>query len=168
MLFVLSSLLSTAGACSAAAALLLNRLSAARLCVGRAGPLLSIIFAVITWHYSVMLVDAYRYPTVDGPTRNYTYIEAVDRYLGAKAWAVHPCTHLGLIPPLASGHFATHTPGLTLTLILHADAVLVFSCVLADRSAIHGVLRHRPGADSGTLCPPGAHLLLSHCMQKLG
>ena len=28
-------------------------------------------------------VDAYRYPTVDGPTRNYTYIEAVDRYLGA-------------------------------------------------------------------------------------
>ena len=84
VLFVLSFLLSTAGACSAAAALLVNKLSAARLCVGRAGPLLLIIFALITWHYSVMLVDAYRYPTIDGPTRNYTYIEAVDRYLGAK------------------------------------------------------------------------------------
>jgi hypothetical protein len=32
-----------------------------------------------------MLVDAYRYPNVDGPTRNYTYIQAVDRYLGARA-----------------------------------------------------------------------------------
>ena len=32
-----------------------------------------------------MLVDAYRYPNVDGPTRNYTYIQAVDRYLGALA-----------------------------------------------------------------------------------
>ena len=51
-----------------------------------AGPLLLIIFAVITWYYSLMLVDAYRYPTVDGPTRNYTYIEAVRRYLGAR-WA---------------------------------------------------------------------------------
>ena len=90
VLLVFRSLLSTAGACSAAAPLLLNKRSAARLCVGRAGPLLLIIFAVITWHYSVMLVDAYRYPTVDGPTRNYTYIEAVDRYLGAKTWAVLP------------------------------------------------------------------------------
>ena len=49
-----------------------------------AGPLLLIIFAVITYYYSLMLVDAYRYPTVDGPTRNYTYIEAVRRYLGAR------------------------------------------------------------------------------------
>ncbi|KAK9823051.1 hypothetical protein WJX81_004074 [Elliptochloris bilobata] len=47
-----------------------------------AGPLLLIAFAIITWYYSVMLVDAYRYPNVDGPTRNYTYIEAVRRYLG--------------------------------------------------------------------------------------
>ena len=49
-----------------------------------AGPLLLIVFAVVTWYYSLMLVDAYRYPTIDGPTRNYTYIQAVRRYLGAR------------------------------------------------------------------------------------
>ena len=49
-----------------------------------AGPLLLIIFAVVTWYYSLMLVDAYRYPNVDGPIRNYTYIQAVRRYLGAR------------------------------------------------------------------------------------
>ena len=49
-----------------------------------AGPLLLIVFAVVTWYYSLMLVDAYRYPNVDGPTRNYTYIQAVRRYLGAR------------------------------------------------------------------------------------
>ena len=139
----------------------------------RTGPLLLIIFAVITWHYSVMLVDAYRYPTVDGPTRNYTYIEAVDRYLGAKIWAIHACTHSGPIPPLASRRFAMHTPGLTLILILHADALLVFSCVLADRAAIHGVLRHRPGVDSGTLWPPlgltfCCHTACENGIQELG
>lgn len=56
-----------------------------------AGPLLLIVFAVVTWYYSLMLVDAYRYPTIDGPTRNYTYIQAVRRYLGerpARACAV--------------------------------------------------------------------------------
>lgn len=51
-----------------------------------AGPLLLIVFAVVTWYYSLMLVDAYRYPTIDGPTRNYTYIQAVRRYLGAHSW----------------------------------------------------------------------------------
>ena len=57
------------------------------LCLGapRAGPILLIAFSLITWYYSIMLVDAYRYPNVDGPTRNYTYIQAVDRYLGARA-----------------------------------------------------------------------------------
>ena len=49
-----------------------------------AGPLLLIVFAVVTWYYSLMLVNAYRYPNVDGPTRNYTYIQAVRRYLGAR------------------------------------------------------------------------------------
>lgn len=46
------------------------------LCLGapRAGPILLIAFSLITWYYSIMLVDAYRYPNVDGPTRNYTYI----------------------------------------------------------------------------------------------
>lgn len=42
-----------------------------------------IMFAWITWYCSRMLIDCYRYPTVDGPTRNYTYIQAVKRYLGA-------------------------------------------------------------------------------------
>lgn len=51
----------------------------------RCGPILLIAFSLITWYYSIMLVDAYRYPNVDGPTRNYTYIQAVDRYLGARA-----------------------------------------------------------------------------------
>lgn len=40
----------------------------------RCGPILLIAFSLITWYYSIMLVDAYRYPNVDGPTRNYTYI----------------------------------------------------------------------------------------------
>lgn len=40
------------------------------------------MFAWITWFCSALLIDAYRYPNTDGEKRNYTYIQAVKRYLG--------------------------------------------------------------------------------------
>jgi hypothetical protein len=40
------------------------------------------MFAWITYYCSFMLIDAYRYPSVDGEMRNYSYIQAVKRYLG--------------------------------------------------------------------------------------
>ena len=47
-----------------------------------AGPIVLFMFAWITWYCSALLIDCYRYPDVDGEKRNYTYIQAVKRYLG--------------------------------------------------------------------------------------
>lgn len=90
-----------------------------------AGPLLLIVFAVVTWYYSLMLVDAYRYPTIDGPTRNYTYIQAVRRYLGAHSWRA---------PALSSP--ACHCAALA----GRARAEVLWRA--GGRLSVHGVLRH--------------------------
>jgi amino acid permease len=46
-----------------------------------AAVLLLFMFAWITWYCSRMLANAYRWPTKDGPNRNYTYMDAVRHYL---------------------------------------------------------------------------------------
>ena len=48
-----------------------------------AGPVVLALFAWITYFCSALLIDAYRYPTPDGQTRNYKYSDAVSRYMGA-------------------------------------------------------------------------------------
>ena len=48
-----------------------------------AGPIVLFAFAWVTYFCSSLLIDAYRYPDVDGPTVNYKYIDAVERYMGA-------------------------------------------------------------------------------------
>ena len=48
-----------------------------------AGPIVLALFAWITYFCSALLIDAYRYPDVDGDTRNYKYSDAVSRYMGA-------------------------------------------------------------------------------------
>lgn len=50
------------------------------------------MFAWITWFCSALLIDAYRYPDVDGDKRNYTYIQAVKRYLGEIDLQLHDST----------------------------------------------------------------------------
>ena len=42
---------------------------------------------------SELLIDAYRWPDVHSPQRNYTYMEAVTRYLGESALSLpfHYC-----------------------------------------------------------------------------
>ena len=47
-----------------------------------AGPIVLFMFAWVTYFCSALLIDAYRYPTIDGPTVNYKYIDAVERYMG--------------------------------------------------------------------------------------
>uniref|UniRef100_A0A5B7BGN9 Putative amino acid permease 7 n=1 Tax=Davidia involucrata TaxID=16924 RepID=A0A5B7BGN9_DAVIN len=51
-----------------------------------AGPLCMVIFGVITIISSNLLCDCYRYPDPEfGPTRNRSYAEAVNSYLGRKS-----------------------------------------------------------------------------------
>lgn len=48
------------------------------------GPLVLLVFAVITWYTSLMLADCYRHPVTG--KRNYTYKECVQSILGGKQY----------------------------------------------------------------------------------
>lgn len=70
-------------------------------CAGwAAGPIVLFMFAWITYFCSALLIDAYRFPTVDGPTRNYKYMDAVERYMGegisglVLAFSQHGCVQI--------------------------------------------------------------------------
>lgn len=64
-----------------------------------AGPIVLFMFAWITYFCSALLIDAYRYPDVDSTKRNYTYIQAVKRYLGESALQSYLCNFLLLACP---------------------------------------------------------------------
>ena len=49
-----------------------------------AGLISLILFSIITLYTSNILADCYRFPDPNGVTRNYTYMQAVERFLGNK------------------------------------------------------------------------------------
>lgn len=172
VLFVFRPLLCTAGACSAAAALLLNYIQCGQaVCWASRSPAAHHLCC----HHLALLHDASGRVPLPNCRRPDSQL-----HLHRGRGPLPGCENLGrpsLHPPrahpspdianLCHAHTRAHP------CMQHADAMLVFSCVLTDRSAIHGVLRHRPGAASGTLCPPGARLLAvtllaENCVRNLG
>ena len=52
-----------------------------------AGPVVVLVFALITYYSSALLADCYKFPDpIIGPNRNYTYRDAVKVNLGSQSY----------------------------------------------------------------------------------
>ena len=101
-----------------------------------AGPIVLALFAWITYFCSSLLIDAYRYPDVNGQQRNYKYSDAVSRYMGADPLCLAGCyvkPHIYCTSEVSVGPY-THQP-LFSTMSLHVcPGMLMVICVTASRS----------------------------------
>lgn len=84
-----------------------------------AGPIVLFAFAWVTYFCSSLLIDAYRYPDVDGPTVNYKYIDAVERYMG-RGWSI-ACGTVQYINMVGTAIGYTVTGGIAATAIRRSN-----------------------------------------------
>nr|DAD24638.1 TPA_asm: hypothetical protein HUJ06_026102 [Nelumbo nucifera] len=85
-----------------------------------AGPVVLILFAVITWFTSVLLADCYRSPDPVTGKRNYTYMDAVKANLGG--------IMIQLCGLAQYGSFIGATIGYTITASISMAAVQMSNC----------------------------------------
>ncbi|KQK18866.1 hypothetical protein BRADI_1g45180v3 [Brachypodium distachyon] len=85
-----------------------------------AGPVTLFLFAVITYYTSVLLTDCYRSDNPVTGKRNYTYMEAVESYLGGwQVWFCGLCQYVNLVGTAI---------GYTITASISAAAVYKSNC----------------------------------------